>query len=45
MQLSDAPRGTGLGSRLIAAMAKSLSSQLVCEPSPKGVRATLSAPL
>ena len=45
MQLSDAPQGTGLGSRLIAAMARSLSSQLVYEPSPKGVRATLSAPL
>ena len=39
------PRGTGLGSKLIAAMAKSLSSKLEYEPGYSGVRATLRAAL
>jgi two-component sensor histidine kinase len=37
------PRGTGLGSKLIAAMAKSLSSNLEYDPAYDGVRATLRA--
>ena len=41
----DAPKGTGLGSKLIVAMARSLSSQLVYDPSHSGVRATLRAPV
>ena len=45
MSEGDAPRGTGLGSKLIAAMAKSLSTKLVYDTSHKGVRATLRAPL
>ena len=45
MSEGDAPRGTGLGSKLIAAMAKSLSTKLVYDTSHDGVRATLRAPL
>ena len=45
MREGDAPRGTGLGSKLIAAMAKSLSTKLAYDTSHKGVRATLRAPL
>ena len=41
----DAPKGTGLGSKLIVAMARSLSSQLIYDPSHSGVRATLRAPV
>lgn len=40
---NEAPKGTGLGSKLIAAMARSLSSELVYGTSPRGVRATLRA--
>lgn len=40
---SSTPRGTGLGSRLIAAMADSLGTELVYDPTHKGVRAVLSA--
>ena len=43
MQLGDAPRGTGLGSKLIAAMAKSLSGKLEYDRGYDGVRATLRA--
>ena len=45
MNEGDAPRGTGLGSKLIVAMARSLSSRLVYDPSHGGVRATLRAPI
>ena len=45
MKSGDAPRGSGLGSKLIAAMAKSLSSKLVYDPAYSGVRASLRAPL
>ena len=38
-----APGGTGLGSKLIAAMAKALSSELDYDPGHSGVRATLRA--
>lgn len=38
-----APMGTGLGSRLVAAMAKSLSSRVDYDPAHSGVRATLKA--
>jgi len=37
------PKGTGLGSRLIVAMAKSLSSRVDYDPAHRGVRATLEA--
>ncbi|HVF93406.1 MAG TPA: response regulator [Sphingomonas sp.] len=40
-----APKGTGLGTKLIRAMAQSLQSSLVYEPRPRGVRATLRAAL
>jgi two-component sensor histidine kinase len=39
------PKGTGLGSKLIAAMARSLSSEVHYDPAHRGVRATLQAPL
>jgi two-component sensor histidine kinase len=45
MTPGSAPRGTGLGSKLIVAMAHSLSSRLEYDPSHDGVRATLRAPL
>ncbi|GAA3908192.1 response regulator [Sphingomonas limnosediminicola] len=45
MEAGAAPRGTGMGSKLIAAMARSLSSELVYDPSHAGVRATLRAPV
>ncbi len=38
-----APRGSGLGSRLVLAMAKSLASNLDYDPAHRGVRATLRA--
>ena len=38
-----APRGSGLGSRLVVAMAKSLASNLDYDPAHSGVRATLRA--
>ena len=37
----DAPRGTGLGSRLIAAMAQSLSTAVEYDDSYRGCRAVL----
>jgi two-component sensor histidine kinase/ActR/RegA family two-component response regulator len=40
---SDAPRGTGLGRRLMGAMAHSLKAELVYEPAPVGVHAVLRA--
>lgn len=40
-----AARGTGLGSRVISAMAKSLHSAIVYDPAHKGVRAILRATL
>ena len=40
-----APRGSGLGSRLVLAMAKSLASNLEYDPGHSGVRATLRAPI
>lgn len=39
------PRGTGLGTRVIRAMAQSLHSAIVYDPAHKGVRATLTAAL
>lgn len=39
-----APKGTGLGQQVIAAMARSLDSRLQYEPSQRGVRAVLSFP-
>jgi two-component sensor histidine kinase len=39
----EAPKGTGLGARLVAAMAKSLQSEIVFDPLHGGVSATLSA--
>ena len=36
-----APRGTGLGQRVIAAMARSLNSRLEYDPSHRGARAVL----
>jgi two-component sensor histidine kinase len=39
------PRGTGLGSKLIAAMARSLSSRIDYDPSHSGCRAVLVAPI
>lgn len=39
----EAPRGTGVGTRLIRAMAQSLQSAVEYDPSHSGVRATLSA--
>ena len=41
----DGPRGTGLGSKLIAAMAKSLSSAIEYDRGHGGCRAVLVAPL
>ena len=38
-----APKGTGLGTRLLKAMAKSLQSAVEYEAAPRGVRATLKA--
>ncbi len=43
--LGAPPRGTGLGSKLISAMAQGLSSELSYEPVSKGCKATLVAPL
>ena len=40
-----APRGTGLGTRLLKAMAQSLQSVVVYDPTHTGVRATLRAAL
>ena len=40
-----APRGSGLGSRLVLAMARSLSSNLDYDPAHSGVRASLRAPI
>lgn len=40
-----APKGTGLGTRLLKAMAKSLQSGVEYEARPRGVRATLRAAL
>lgn len=37
----QAPKGTGLGTKVIAAMAQSLKSALVLDPEHSGVRATL----
>jgi two-component sensor histidine kinase len=39
----EAPKGTGLGRRLIGVMASSLQSEVVFEPAPRGVSATLVA--
>ena len=38
-----APRGSGLGSRLVVAMAKSLASNLDYDPAHSGVRASIRA--
>lgn len=40
-----APKGTGIGTKLIGAMAASLGSSLVYDPAHRGVRATLRAAL
>ena len=39
--LSAAPRGTGLGQRVVAAMARSLGSQVEYDPAHRGARAVL----
>ena len=44
MSHSELPRGTGLGSKLIKAMAKSLATSVDYDLSHSGVRASLSAP-
>lgn len=44
MDADAGPKGTGLGGRLIAAMAKSLGSKVEYDPSYAGVRATLRVP-
>jgi len=41
----EAAQGTGLGSRVIRAMAESLGAQMAYDPTPRGVRARLTAPL
>jgi two-component sensor histidine kinase len=41
--VGEAPKGTGLGARLIAAMANSLQSEVVFDPARRGVSATLTA--
>jgi two-component sensor histidine kinase len=41
----DSPKGTGLGSKLIAAMARSLSSAVEYDRGHRGCRAVLEAPL
>ncbi len=43
MIAGDDPKGTGLGSKLIGAMAKSLQTTVVFEPAAAGVNATLRA--
>lgn len=40
-----APKGTGLGTRVVRAMAQSLQSAIVYDPGHRGVRATLTAAL
>ena len=39
------PRGTGLGTKLIRAMAQSLQSAVEYDPAHRGCRATLTAPI
>lgn len=41
----DPVQGTGLGARVIRAMAESLGAQIAYDPNHRGVRATLTAPL
>lgn len=41
----EQPKGTGLGSKLVAAMARSLSSKIDYDPSHSGCRAVLVAPI
>lgn len=41
----DAPKGSGLGSKLVLAMARSLAAELDYDPSHRGVRARVRAPL
>jgi two-component sensor histidine kinase len=41
----EAVQGTGLGARVIRAMADSLGAQIAYDPDHRGVRATLTAPL
>lgn len=43
MSPDAAPRGTGLGTKLVRAMAQSLQSAVEYDPSHRGVRATLTA--
>ncbi|WP_163959710.1 sensor histidine kinase [Sphingomonas insulae] len=45
MPVGATPKGTGLGTKLIRAMAQSLQSIIEYEPRDHGVRATLRAPL
>ena len=45
MTAGDAPRGTGLGTKLIRAMAQSLQTRVEYDPGHGGVRATLRAAL
>ncbi len=45
MAAEAAPKGTGLGTKLIRAMAQSLQSMIEYEPRERGVRATLRASL
>jgi hypothetical protein len=41
MTICAPPRGTGLGSKLIEAMARALASKVEYDPSHNGVRAVL----
>jgi hypothetical protein len=43
MVAGDAPRGSGLGSKLVLAMAKSLAADFDYDPAHTGVRARLVA--
>jgi two-component sensor histidine kinase len=43
IQPGAAPRGTGLGTKVIGAMAKSLQAKLIYDPAHEGVRAVLNA--
>ena len=43
MAPGDKPKGSGLGSKIIQAMARSLSADFTYEAQPNGVRAVLEA--
>ena len=45
LEPGSAAQGTGLGARVIRAMAESLGAQITCDPDHRGVRVILTAPL